>query len=310
MASPAEGQMRTTSSGRVVPRLKSLKPLKVIFMTHANRDPLECYVLQDHYIGTIKKEEKKEASKEEVRNKEYVAEPMAEEDKPSREEIVKAREARKQAKKDAKKERSGQNKHRPVTRMDLSERLCTCLVDVAPGADLPSCTFPKCKMQHDLVAFLKSKPPDAGPECYVFSTYGYCPRGVACRFSGHHVDNEGRNLRREGFTIPVDQSRLSKSVQIGLRKRQYDFSKAEKVCQEAWDNLNANVETEEDKEKSVKDCGLCEKKIKLDGVTEEQVGDVENVLEEELPHKKPEKNGNNGLSKLGPVDDSDLIAIR
>jgi len=285
--------MRTTSSGRVVPR-----------------DPLECYVLQDHYIGTIKREEKKETSKEEVRNKEYVAEPMAEEDKPSREEIVKAREARRQAKKDAKKERSGQNKHRPVTRMDLSERLCSCLVDVAPGADLPSCTFPKCKMQHDLAAFLKSKPPDAGPECYVFSTYGYCPRGVACRFSGQHVDNEGRNLRREGFTIPVDRSRLSKSVQIGLRKRQYDFSKAEKVCQEAWDKLNANVETEEDKEKPVKDCGLLGKKIKLDGVTEEQgedEGEDENVLEEELTHKKPEKNG---LSKLGPVDDSDLIAIR
>ena len=81
-------------------------------------------MLQEHYIGTIKKEEKKEAPKvEEVRNKEYVAEPMAEEDKPSREEIVKAREARRQAKKDAKKERSGQNKNRPITRMDLSERL-------------------------------------------------------------------------------------------------------------------------------------------------------------------------------------------
>ena len=185
-------------------------------------------------------------------------------------------------------------------------------MDVAPGADLPSCTFPKCKMQHDLAAFLKSKPPDAGPECYVFSTYGYCPRGVACRFSGHHVDAEGRNLRKEGFTIPVDQSRLSKSVQIELRKRQYDFSKAEKVCQEAWDKLNANVDTEEDKEKPMKDCGLLEKKIKLDtSVIEEQGEDVEegngNKQEEELTHKKPT---NNGVSKLGPVDDSDLIKTR
>ena len=164
-------------------------------------------------------------------------------------------------------------------------------------------------MQHDLAAFLKSKPPDAGPECYVFSTYGYCPRGVACRFSGHHVDNEGRNLRREGFTIPVDQSRLSKSVQMGLRKRQYDFSKAEKVSQEVWDKLNANVENEEDKGKPVKDCCLSEKKIKLDGVTEEQGENVEdeNMPEEELTHKKPERNGS---SKLGPVDDSDLIATR
>ena len=278
---------------------------------HANRDPLECYVLQDHFIGTIKKEEKKEAQKDVVRNEEYVVEPMAEEDKPSREEIVKAREARRQAKKDAKKERSGQNKHRPVTRMDLSERLCSCLVDVAPGADLPTCTFPKCKMQHDIAAFLKTKPPDAGPECYVFTKYGYCPRGVACRFSGHHVDNEGRNLRREGFTIPVDQSRLSKSVQIELRKRQYDFSKAEKVCQEAWDKLNANVQEadKEDMEKPMENCGVLEKKIKLDGVAEERSEDVRNDenMQEELTHKKPEKNG---LSKLGPVDDSDLIAIR
>ena len=37
------------------------------------------------------------------------------------------------------------------------------------------------------------------------------------------------------------------------------------------------------------------------------VTEDENVLEEELTHKKPEKNG---LSKLGPVDDSDSIAIR
>ena len=309
MASPAEGQMRTTSSGRVVPRLK--KPLKIIFLMHLNRDPLECYVLQDHYLGTIKKEEKKEASKEEVRNKEYVAEPMAEEDKPSREEIVKAREARRQAKKDAKKERSGQNKNRPITRMDLSERLCSCLVDIAPGAELPSCTFPNCKMQHDLAAFLRNKPPDAGPECYVFSMYGYCPRGVACRFSGHHVDNEGRNMRREGFTIPVDQSRLSKSVQIELRKRQYNFSKAEKVCQEAWDQVNANIPGagKEDGDKPLENCDLLGKKMKLDGAAQEKNTDLGNAvyMEEELPHKKSEKNG---FSKVGPVDDSDLIAIR
>jgi len=286
--------MRTTSSGRVVPR-----------------DPLECYVLQDHYIGTIKREEKKEPSKEESRSKEYVVEPMAEEDKPSREEIVKAREARRQAKKDAKKERSGQNKNRPITRMDLSERLCSSLVDVAPGEELPTCKFPKCRMMHDLPAFLKSKPPDAGPECYVFNTFGYCPRGVACRFAGPHVDSEGRNIRREGYTTPVDQSRLSKSVQIALRKRQYNFSKAEKVCQEAWDQVNANVEEVEREAKGncPENCGISEKKLKLDNLTGNECIDngEDEAIEEELTHKRPEENGR---QNIGPTDDTDLIALR
>ena len=152
----ASTQTLTTKSGKVVPR-----------------DPLECYVRQEFFLGSFLA--KDDASK----SKEYIVETMAEEDKPSREEIIKAREERKKAKKENKGQK---NKNRPVTRVDLSERLCTFLVDVAPGGDLPKCTFPKCKMQHDLSAFLKQKSADAGPECYVYSTYGYCHRSFLILF--------------------------------------------------------------------------------------------------------------------------------
>ena len=100
-------------------------------------------------------------------------------------------------------------------------------------------------------------------------------------------------------------------MQIELRKSQYNFSKAEKVCQEAWDQVNANIPGagKEDGEKPLENCDLLGKKMKLDGAAQEKNTDLGNAvyMEEELPHKKSEKNG---FSKVGPVDDSDLIAIR
>ena len=64
----------------------------------------------------------------------------------------------------------------PLPQINWSERLCNMVVDVPPGAEVPKCNFPNCKMTHDLAAFLKTKPPDVGKDCYVFSTFGYCPR--------------------------------------------------------------------------------------------------------------------------------------
>lgn len=93
--------MFTTRSGREVPR-----------------DPLECYVLKEHFVQTHKREvdTTKPVGDVAQRGGEYVVEAMAEEDKPSREEVVKAREARKLAKKEGKKQGGG-HKQRPITRV-------------------------------------------------------------------------------------------------------------------------------------------------------------------------------------------------
>ena len=40
-----------------------------------------------------------------------------------------------------------------------------------------------CRYSHDLKEFLETKLPDIDSSCYVFQNFGFCPFGVACRFS-------------------------------------------------------------------------------------------------------------------------------
>jgi len=46
---------------------------------------------------------------------------------------------------------------------------------------------------------LAAKGEDLGPECYVYTTKGYCARGVSCRFAKAHTNEQGRNLKREDY---------------------------------------------------------------------------------------------------------------
>lgn len=291
-------ELITTSSGELVPR-----------------DPLECYVLKEHFIQNAKKDDVKVDSNGVKRNSEYVVEPMAEEDKPSREEIQKAREERKKAKKEDKANRKGQNrKTQNLVKINWSERLCNMVVDVAPGAEMPKCTFPNCKMAHDLAAFLKTKPPDVGKECYVFSTFGYCPRGLACRFSGQHIDTEGRNIRKPDFVTLEGQetNQLDKRVQNDLRKRHFNFDLGSRVCQDSWEVINTK-EKEEGKEVTDR-CKSeggeeaawehSQKKLKLEN------GDAkENQAEDKDKFHKSDV-GEKADPALGPVSDEDIIALR
>ena len=177
------------------------------------------------------------------------------------------------AKKD-KKEKKKKEK-RPVLKISLSERLCNSRVDLGPGEDPPDCGYNNCKMQHDVTQFLASKPPDAGPECYVFSTFGYCPRGVTCRFGSSHLDAEGRNVRRGDVEKTRNKFSLSKQDQTNLRKKQYDFSLADSVCQASWDIINSV------------------------GKTAEAEAETENI---EPPEKKSKT--------VGPVSDEDIVKLR
>jgi len=46
----------------------------------------------------------------------------------------------------------------------------------------------KCRQNHDVVGYLKTKPEDIGPECDFFRRNGYCPQGFCCRFGDSHID--------------------------------------------------------------------------------------------------------------------------
>lgn len=86
-----------------------------------------------------------------------------------------------------------------------------------------------------------SKVEDLQSECYLFTTYGKCPRGLTCRFSSSHIEN-GRNLVNEELwskkQVTYEQTHchlLPKSKQIELRKHRYDFKPVEKI----WNELHS-----------------------------------------------------------------------
>jgi len=212
------------------------------------RSLLECYVLDEYFIP---------------KNSEYLIRPPQE--------------------KDVKKGDQGQKTKRPVLKIPFSERLCNSLVDVAPDADLPECKFPNCKMMHDLAAFLAKKPNDVGSECYIFSTQGYCPRGLSCRFSGPHIDENGRNIKNGSKFVKSERiiNQLEKNVQIQLRKKEYNFDFADQQCQNSWDIIN---------------------KV---SISTEKNPDEENKVPDEPPEKKAK------LEKaIGPASDEDLVKQR
>jgi len=199
-----------------------------------------------------------------------------------------------QESKEEKKDKQGQKTKRPVLKIKLSDRLCNNLVDVAPGVPMPECKFPNCKMQHDLPAYLATKPDDLGPECYVYSTQGYCPRGLACRYNSMHVDKEGRNIRDASKCVMEEQvtNQLAKDVQIKLRKKEYDFKVADTICQDSWDIINKEGRWKEEPNSENNDEGK----------------ENDELIKDEPPLKKSKIEAVD--PPIGPVSDEDLIKVR
>jgi tRNA-dihydrouridine synthase 3 len=79
---------------------------------------------------------------------------------------------------------------------------------------------------HDIIKYLEAKPPDLGPRCHEYDTYGYCRTGFMCRFGDCHIDRvNGINIHRpesEGGVIERPQiNLLAKELQVALRKKSY-----------------------------------------------------------------------------------------
>lgn len=124
----------------------------------------------------------------------------------------------------------GQNKNRPrEMKKPKAEKLCLKFISEA------GCPFgDKCCFSHNITEFMNAKPPDIGNRCYLFDTYGKCPYSFICRFGSHHITDEGKNLIDEEKWSKFDgkvfmTNILTRDLQISLRKRQYDFSKADSI---------------------------------------------------------------------------------
>ncbi|XP_066159076.1 tRNA-dihydrouridine(47) synthase [NAD(P)(+)]-like isoform X2 [Euwallacea fornicatus] len=130
----------------------------------------------------------------------------------------------------------GQNKKRgPTFAIDRKEQLCDSLVHLREGETITECPRNACPNSHNIDEFLKNKPADIGPNCYLFETFGKCSRGLACRFGKSHITADGRDvIDQKKYDIynskgPYVKNQLDKEVQWALRKRTYNFDLAEKL---------------------------------------------------------------------------------
>ncbi|XP_008937648.1 PREDICTED: tRNA-dihydrouridine(47) synthase [NAD(P)(+)]-like, partial [Merops nubicus] len=95
------------------------------------------------------------------------------------------------------------------------------------------CPFgPRCRFLHDVGEYLAVKPPDLGPSCVLFQTFGKCPYGVTCRFARAHLGDGHQNIihlelaqQWEGRSLV--RNNLPKDLQHQLRKRKFSFRRAE-----------------------------------------------------------------------------------
>uniref|UniRef100_A0A9J2PXF8 tRNA-dihydrouridine(47) synthase [NAD(P)(+)] n=2 Tax=Ascaris TaxID=6251 RepID=A0A9J2PXF8_ASCLU len=104
-------------------------------------------------------------------------------------------------------------------------RLCASMVTNKP------CKYgDKCTSLHSIDKYLAIKPADLGPSCYIFQQRGQCPFSYACRFAKSHTNDDLTQkikLPSKGYLKTLNAETII--LQKALRKKEYDFSKCEKV---------------------------------------------------------------------------------
>ncbi|ODM97729.1 tRNA-dihydrouridine(47) synthase [NAD(P)(+)]-like [Orchesella cincta] len=169
----------------------------------------------------------------------------------------------------------GQNKakDRPLPKKAaMDEKLCPHLHDGPQESKCPHLSY--CSFIHDLDKYLSTKPEDIKGSCYIFETYGKCPRGVTCRFSSAHVV-DGKNVTNEELWKSQQSLYesghnilLPKKTQIDLRRRNFDFKPVEKI----WNKMHHSQSS--------------------------------------TSHQRDVAKNGTGEGKLGPVSDEDLVSLR
>lgn len=132
----------------------------------------------------------------------------------------------------AKKRVRGQNKKRPHVKPNSYEiKLCP---SVLQGSTSKCFYGDRCYFIHDVAEYMLVKPPDLGPECHLYQTFGRCPYGITCRYASGHPEIAGGALEEKTpareitfVPLPGTVNHLQKGTQKLLRKRQFPFTGAE-----------------------------------------------------------------------------------
>lgn len=132
----------------------------------------------------------------------------------------------------------GMNKNRPrhLARTDPSKKLCPAIIRET------ECSYgDRCKFIHDIAKYMALKLPDIGNVCVNYEKFGKCPYGVTCRYGKSHITEDFKNCVNEkhaGVIGPRTVNTLSKDLQTKLRKKKYNFSKADEYLKHLDDVVN------------------------------------------------------------------------
>lgn len=273
----------------------------------ASSKGLECYVKEEFLLPKKEKEE-----------------PVKHEDSKGKENGENGDD---QSEKDTggNKKKRGTHKKRPIFKVKNKDQLCSNYMSVLEGQE-PYCRFENCKYSHDVKAYLENKPPDIGESCYVYSTLGFCPRGATCRFSKQHIDQDFRNLTNKQIFTGEKQELNHSSTEhrdtiMKLRKKLYDFSKADEACNRSFEIMRqreAREKEESEKEKTDAEESSVEAVEHLKEVVEAEDVNVEvepimkkAKLDEEMTVSVgDDKTASVEEKKIGPAPDEDLIRLR
>ncbi|KAL6259829.1 hypothetical protein P5V15_009740 [Pogonomyrmex californicus] len=233
----------------------------------------------------------------------------------------------KKPKLDDKKEKlRGQNKARPPPfKVSRELSLCPWIADQTADESERKCLNNRCIFLHDRKEYMKIRPADISSECHIFNLTGKCPRGLTCRMGSQHLTKDGFNIvdeeRFEEYNkrLPAVKNHLSKDLQNKLRKRKYNFSKAEMIVKangpsRKKEQQQSLINKVEDKTNPALNVAINTSDSSNGKKAEKDISDNTNDEKTEVDTSSCDIS-DEGIEKskelkIGPVDDSDLIRLR
>ncbi|KAJ2156662.1 tRNA-dihydrouridine(47) synthase [NAD(P)(+)]-like protein [Coemansia sp. RSA 552] len=172
---------------------------------------------------------------------------------------------------------TGQNKNRgsrnrnKALKTKREDKLCMkiCTGEECPFGD-------KCTFSHDVAAYLASKGPDLGPQCWVFDQVGRCDFGVRCRFAqahtqdGQQVVDEEKAAEAGPLKDRMDNG-VERGLQIALRKKQYKFPRTDEF-DEQWrkDHPQEQKQQQQQQQQQAEDSNALDEVVKMEASRKRQ----------------------------------------
>lgn len=91
--------------------------------------------------------------------------------------------------------------------MNREANLCTSLYQ-GPGSG-EKCLYNVCKFIHGIDRYFAEKPDDIDLVRSIYSTKGFCPRDLNCRFAKNHIDENRNNCKQDWYDEATAQDSVN-----------------------------------------------------------------------------------------------------